>query len=157
MVLFDDTPSTVTGTTAVNIADNGGVNPSSVTFNNSISSYTISSTAAGNVGITSGALIKNGTATVTMNTVNSYSGGTTLNAGMFNLGTASAIGSGTLTLGGGGLEQYQWFAAEFADQCSDRDERQPGTFGDTNALNLGSGGCDVESDVNDHHQLGRLR
>ena len=48
-----------------------------------------------------GALRKNGTADLTLNTTNTYSGGTQLNAGTLVLGATDALGSGTLTASAG--------------------------------------------------------
>ncbi|RYD87875.1 MAG: hypothetical protein EOP50_20040, partial [Sphingobacteriales bacterium] len=100
VVIFDD--SVTTGTTTIDI-NAANVSPALVTFNNSAKNYTINS--SGNFGIAgNGALIKNGTGKVTLNTDNTYSGGTTLNAGTLVLNTASAIGTGTLTINGGKLD-----------------------------------------------------
>jgi fibronectin-binding autotransporter adhesin len=74
----------------------GGVNPSSVIFNNSAVNYTIASNDS--TGITSGSVTKNGTGTATINTANSYTGGTTFNAGGLNVGNAGALGSGPITI-----------------------------------------------------------
>ena len=97
IVQFDDT---ATGSTSVNISD-ANVTATSITFNNSSKNYTISST--GGFGIGGGFLAKNGTGTVTLNTANSYSGGTTLNAGVLNVNTPTALGTGALTITGGAL------------------------------------------------------
>lgn len=53
-------------------------------------------------GVTSGTgqLIKNGAANLTVNGNNTFSGGTTLNAGTLTLGNASGLGSGALIVGG---------------------------------------------------------
>ncbi len=53
-------------------------------------------------GVISGAgqLIKNGAANLTLNGTNTYSGGSTLNAGTLTVGAPGALGSGTLTVGG---------------------------------------------------------
>lgn len=48
----------------------------------------------------SGSLIKNGNAGLTLQGANTYSGGTTLNAGRLSLGNAAALGSGALSVGG---------------------------------------------------------
>jgi|GEM_PF-3791557 len=46
-------------------------------------------------------LVKNGLGALTVNNVNSYTGGTLLNAGTLRLGTEGALGSGILQLAGG--------------------------------------------------------
>jgi len=47
------------------------------------------------------ALVKNGSGALTLNSANSYTGGTLLGAGRLNVGHDQALGSGTLTLNGG--------------------------------------------------------
>ncbi|TFY90662.1 transporter [Pseudomonas nabeulensis] len=47
-----------------------------------------------------GSLLKEGAATLTLNGTNTYSGGTTLNAGQLTLGNNAALGVGALTIGG---------------------------------------------------------
>ena len=69
MVTFDDTGST---TPAVNIVAN--VKPSAITVN-SANNYTFGSTSGGGIG-GSARLTKTGAGTLTLNTSNSYSGGT---------------------------------------------------------------------------------
>ncbi len=85
--LFDDT---ATGTTHVEIST-ANVSPAATTFNNSSKNYTISS--PGGFGIITGALIKNGSGTVTLTTVNTYTSATTINAGTLQLGDGSTDGS----------------------------------------------------------------
>ena len=97
-VLFDDTAG---GTTNV-VISSANVSTSAMVFNNSAKNYTISS--PGGFGITGGSLLTNGTGSLTLNTANSYSGGTTLNAGLLNLGNASAIGTGSLVINGGTID-----------------------------------------------------
>jgi autotransporter-associated beta strand protein len=94
---FDDS---ATGTTAINISD-ASVSPALLIFNNSALSYTIGST--GNFGIATGSLVKNGSGTLTINTANTYSGGTQLLTGTLLVGNASALGTGAITLSGGTL------------------------------------------------------
>ena len=50
-----------------------------------------------------GTLVKDGTGSLTLDGVNTYSGGTTLNEGHLHLGAIGAAGTGTLTLSGGTL------------------------------------------------------
>lgn len=80
----------------------GGVAATSVTFNNSAVDYTISGTG----GITSGTMIKNGSGKVTLNTSNSYAGGTTINGGTIAINSATSLGnsSGALILNNGVLQ-----------------------------------------------------
>lgn len=65
-------------TTAVTI-HGGNVSPSSTIFNNFTKTYTVSSDDAS--GIAAGSLIKNGTGMVTIDTTNTYTGATMINAG----------------------------------------------------------------------------
>lgn len=96
-VLFDDTAVSATPVN-VNIAD-ASVNPASVTFNNSAKAYSVGS--AGGFVIASGSLTKNGTGTVTINTANTYTGGTVVNNGALNLSGNNAFGTGGVKVTGG--------------------------------------------------------
>ena len=98
--VFDDSAVSKT----VNI--NANVAPNSVVFNNSAeNNYTLNQTGTNGTlyGITSGTLTKSGLGTLTINIANSYAGGTILNAGGIQVGNATALGSGMLTLNGGTL------------------------------------------------------
>ncbi|MCE9611441.1 MAG: autotransporter-associated beta strand repeat-containing protein [Chthoniobacter sp.] len=70
-------------------------------LNNSSSNGLTINSAIANNGTGAVALTKSGTGTVTLATTNSYSGGTSLNAGTLTLGNGAAIGGGTLTINGG--------------------------------------------------------
>lgn len=96
IVLFDDTATN----TAVNI-DTANVSPTVTTFNNSTKSYTI----AGGFGIAAGSVIKNGSNSVTISSVNSYNGGTTVNAGTLAMSGSGTLGAstGAVTVTGGTL------------------------------------------------------
>lgn len=89
-VIFDDN---ATGTTNVDIPT-ANVQVAGVIFDNYSKAYTISST--GGFGITNGpgsaSLIKNGDASVTLNTTNSYTGSTTITAGTLQLGDGTTNG-----------------------------------------------------------------
>ena len=50
-----------------------------------------------------GAVIQNGTGTVTFNTTNGYSGGTTINSGAISISADNQLGGGPVTLNGGAL------------------------------------------------------
>jgi autotransporter-associated beta strand protein len=116
-VLFDDS---ATGTAAVDITT-ASVSPHSTTFNNSTKNYTIAGSGGGIGG--TGTLTKNGTGSATISANNSYSGvttinagtltlsgsnstigGTALNGGTLNVDSASALGTGQLTIGSGGAK-----------------------------------------------------
>jgi autotransporter-associated beta strand protein len=63
----------------------------------------ISGIIANNSTTNTTALLKQGTGTWTLSGANTYSGGTTLTAGTLALGNAGALGTGTLTISGGFL------------------------------------------------------
>ncbi|HEY2883108.1 MAG TPA: autotransporter-associated beta strand repeat-containing protein, partial [Pirellulales bacterium] len=83
-------------------------------------------------------LTKNGSGSVTLTSNNTYSGGTTLNAGTLNVNSAGALGSGPLTLNGGTLDNT--FGALTLASNPAQSWAGNFTFGGTNDLNLGSGG-----------------
>jgi fibronectin-binding autotransporter adhesin len=126
-VVFDDSVGTA-GTTNVTL-NRGNVNPGSVTFNNNLYNYTLSGTA----GITTGSLTLNGTAAVTINTANSFGGGTTLNTGTLIVGNNSALGGGGLLINGG------WLQPAGGSIALSNPTTASGNFtigGDTNSLTL---------------------
>lgn len=65
-----------------------------------VTAGTIGGTTAGDVAANNLALVKTGAGTLTLNGANTYTGGTTVNAGMLTMGSASALGStsGQLTV-----------------------------------------------------------
>jgi fibronectin-binding autotransporter adhesin len=87
-VVFDDS--------AVNFSiTNGTASPGSVTFQNSANAYSVAANIKG-----SGSVSLNGSAQVSLVGTNSYSGGTTLNSGALAIGSATALGTGPLTVAG---------------------------------------------------------
>jgi fibronectin-binding autotransporter adhesin len=66
------------------------------TMDTQANSMTLSGVISG-----AGALTKTGTGTLTLANTNSYSGGTTLNAGILDINTAGALGTGTFIINGG--------------------------------------------------------
>jgi autotransporter-associated beta strand protein len=95
-VTFDNSLVTSDQTIVLNTS----VSPASVTFNNSTGSYTIT----GGGGITGSAgLTKTGGQRVMLATVNSYTGGTVVNAGTLELAVPGALpAGGPLTIAAGG-------------------------------------------------------
>ncbi|RYD22040.1 MAG: hypothetical protein EOP88_09370 [Verrucomicrobiaceae bacterium] len=99
-VIFDDTPATFNSNFTVNLAQN--VAPSVILFENTgTNDYTISS--SGGFGITGGSIIKNGDAKVRITTTNSYTGSTTINAGVLEIGGTGSIASSSIITNNGGL------------------------------------------------------
>ncbi len=134
-VLFDDTAGNLGGTTAVNISD-ANVSPTSTTFNNSTYSYTISST--GGYGIASGLLIVQGGGSVTIDTANTYSGGTQLSNGTLRIGNAAALGTGTLAITGGTIDNSTGGTLVLANNIA-QTWNGAFAFGGSANLSMGSG------------------
>jgi autotransporter-associated beta strand protein len=138
-VLFDDT---ATGTTAINIAD-ASVSPATVVFNNSSKNYSVSS--SGGFGIASGSVSKSGSGSLTLNTANTYSGGTTLNGGTLNINHASALGTGSLTIAAGTTIDNTSGSAVTLSTNNAQFWNGDFTFGGSNDLNLGTGAVTLAS------------
>jgi autotransporter-associated beta strand protein len=102
--IYDDT-DTVTFNDSSNghyaVTLNTTVAPGSVVFNNSAGNYTISGT--GGIG-GGGSLTKMGTGSVTLSTVNTYSGGTNVNAGTLVVGVSGALPNQSVAVNGGTLK-----------------------------------------------------
>src|SRR5205807_2139921 len=81
-----------------------------------------------------GSLVKQGSGTLALTGANTYSGGTTVSAGLIKFSAANNFGSGSITLNGGGL---QWAAGSTADISSKLAAlgSSGGTF-DTNGNNI---------------------
>lgn len=86
-VLFDDTAA---GPSA--LALNGTVSPGGMRFENSTLPYSIDGT--GKITGTTG-LVKNGTAALTINTANDFTGTVELNGGIVTMGHVNALGTGS--------------------------------------------------------------
>jgi autotransporter-associated beta strand protein len=84
-----------------NVTLNSTVSPGLVLVNNSSGNYTISGT--GSIGGIA-AISKSGSASLTLSTVNSYSGGTIVTAGTLVAAVHGALGSGAITVAGGELK-----------------------------------------------------
>jgi fibronectin-binding autotransporter adhesin len=77
------------------------VEPASISITSDSLDYTIDSSGGGK--ITSGSISKSGTSVLTLAIANTFSAGTTLNAGRLRLGADGAAGTGLLTINGGRL------------------------------------------------------
>jgi autotransporter-associated beta strand protein len=80
---------------------NTTVNPGSVVFNNSTGNYTV--TGTGSIS-GSASLTKMGTGAVTLSTVNTYTGGTIVDAGTLVAAVAGALPNQNVTINGGTLQ-----------------------------------------------------
>jgi autotransporter-associated beta strand protein len=83
-----------------NVTINSLVSPANLTVSNSAVNYTFS--GSGSIGGGT-SLIKSGPGTLTLNSSNSYTGGTNLSGGLVNASAAYGLGYGTLTVSSGTL------------------------------------------------------
>jgi autotransporter-associated beta strand protein len=81
-----------------------GANPFYVGFNNRSTGVTGIIADGGISGGTGGSLIKNGSGTLTLSGINTYTGGTVLNAGALAVNSAQALGFGNVVVNEGILE-----------------------------------------------------
>jgi autotransporter-associated beta strand protein len=138
-VLFDDSASNYT----VNVTD-ATVSPGSVQFDNSTNNYVLNGPGA--VG-GSAALTKSGTGMLTINNANSYSGGTTLNAGTLNINNGAAIGTGALTIAGDTAIDNTSGSAVTLSTNNAQVWSGNFTFGGSNALNMGTDAITMTSSL----------
>ena len=123
--LFDDT-ATGSLTVDINLAD---VAPTSVTIDNSTKIYTLQST--GGFGITgSTGIVKNGTALVSINNSNSFTGGIIVNAGTLALNAANTF-TGGVAINYTGISGNDKGVVRLG---------VAGALGTTNAVSFGAGG-----------------
>ena len=106
-VLFNDTAS---GSSPITVTLNQTVNPQSAVVNNSAINYIISGSGA-LAGANGLSLTKDGTGTLTLSNANTFAGGTILNNGTLSInyggsgsGQDSAVGTGSLTINGGAID-----------------------------------------------------
>ncbi|HEU6449308.1 MAG TPA: autotransporter-associated beta strand repeat-containing protein [Verrucomicrobiae bacterium] len=134
LVTFDDTLfNDGINPQATNINLTTTVHPAQMTVNSSLP-YTIS--GAGSLA-GSGALSKSGIGSLTLGTANSYAGGTTINNGTLQLGSTTAIGTGSLTINGGALDSS---VANLVNANNNaQDWNGDFSFAGTENLNMGSG------------------
>jgi fibronectin-binding autotransporter adhesin len=118
-------------TTVITILSTNLVYPSSVTFDASTLSYSLNGT--GKIS-GAGSLLKSGAGTLTINTANDYTGGTTITGGVLSVGANTALGANTglLMINKTGTPQAMF--------------RSTGTFtmANTRPLTVGIGGGAIE-------------
>ncbi len=83
-------------------------------------------------------LVKSGSGSLNITRINSYTGGTTLNAGTLNIGNTFALGVGPLTIGGISIIDNISGAALSLDSVSKQSWNADFTFKGSDSLNLGS-------------------
>ncbi len=135
-VAFDDS---ATNTTIV--IQPASVNVGGMDFNNPTKPYSISGG-----GITGSAtLIKSGAASLTLSNANSFTGGTTLNAGALNINNASALGAaaGQFIIAGGSIDNTSGVPVTTVNYPLTIDADI--NFTGTNDLNLGAGAATLGS------------
>ncbi|MGA3288104.1 MAG: autotransporter-associated beta strand repeat-containing protein, partial [Bacteroidota bacterium] len=134
-----------TGTNTLNIT--GGISTGSagarnITFDDA-GAVTIGTTVISN-GTGSIAVVKQNSGKLTINTANTYTGGTTLNAGTLNINNSSALGTiaGTFTINGGTIDAASAITTVNYLQAWNGDF----AFTGSNTLNLGSGAVTLNAD-----------
>ena len=134
--VFDDT-GTNTNITINSV--NGSVSPLGVLFSNNTVPYTISGQPIAG----STAIVIQGPGTVSLNSQNTYTNGTTLLGGTLNIGDSGALGSGTFAISGGVFDNTTGTANTLGSNIN---EIWAGSFtflgsnvDNTHDLNLGTG------------------
>jgi fibronectin-binding autotransporter adhesin len=119
------------------------VAPSAILFSNSTGSdYLVSGAAiSGN-----GTLRKEGTGAVSLESPNTYTGGTVLAAGKLNVNNATALGTGLLTITGGSLDTTG-FGPLVVTANNPQSWVGDFTFTGTNDLSLGTGAVALANDI----------
>ena len=142
-VWFDDTAIS----NIVNLA--ASVAPASVTFNNSVQHYTLTSFGANGINGTN-ALVKNGTGIMEIAGTNTFSGGLAILNGAVQSDNTNALGTGPITLGDG-------VSANSASLLA-----SPGsaTFGNNNPVVVAAGGSGLYkiqlTNIKDYHLSGGI-
>ncbi len=90
-------------------------------------------------------LVKAGAGSLNITGNNTYTGGTTLNAGTLNIGHASALGSGSLTFGGVSTVDNSSGSALSLTGISKQLWNADFTFKGSNSLNLGTGAVSMNA------------
>jgi autotransporter-associated beta strand protein len=127
--------ATFAGSTATSVVTVvGSVLPSTTTVSGTGSTTLTGSGAIGG----SASLVKSDAGTLTIETANSYSGGTTLNAGLLNVNNASALGSGVVTIAGGTLGNTSGAAVTLSSNVT-QSWTGDVAFAGADSLNMGNG------------------
>lgn len=129
-VIFDDSSS---GTSPITVTLNSTVSPVGITVAGT-KDYIIS--GSGTIAGT-GSISKTGSSALTLATANTFSGGVQLTEGTLNVNSASALGSGTLTIAGGTVLNNTSGAAVTASPAVAQVWNGSFTFTGSNDLNLG--------------------
>ncbi len=90
-----------------------------------------------------GGLVKSGAGTLVLNQANTYTGGTTLNAGKLTLGNNEALGTGRFTINGGTLDVT---GVTYLNNNNPQTWGGDFTFAGSNILNLGNGAVTMAAD-----------
>jgi len=126
---------TFTGTQSLNLGTGAVTLGASRTVTVSANNLTVGGVVSG-----SGfSLTKAGTGTLTLSGANTYSGGTTLSAGTLNINNASALGTGTFTIGSNSTIDNTTAGAITLSTNNAQVWNGNFTFTGTQSLNLGTG------------------
>jgi RHS repeat-associated protein len=134
-----------TGTTTIsagtlqvgNAGTSGTLGTGNVADNSNLLFYRSDSVTIAQAITGTGAVLKNGAGALILSGANTYSGGTTDSAGTLVINNASAIGTGTLTMSGGNLDNTSGGAITLANNPEAWNSNF--TFAGTNSLSLGTG------------------
>ncbi len=103
-----------TGTTGGTVIITGGSGTATVNFNHTDTPYTFSHILTGGLSVS-----QSGSGTTIIDSSNSYTGGTTLSAGILNLESSGAVGSaGTIIFNGGTLQYSSNNAIDYSSRFS---------------------------------------
>lgn len=129
------TSALTTGTQTLNIND------TAVSHTTSLTGVIADGSSGGKIAVT-----KTGSGVATLSGANTHTGGTTLSAGTLNVNNANALGSGTLTISGGTLNNTTGSAITLATNNA-QNWNGSFAFGGTRALNLGTGAVTLGANV----------
>jgi autotransporter-associated beta strand protein len=136
LAIGSDITNSSTGTQTINLAISFAAN------------HTISATSGDIViggpisGV--GSITKQGSNALTLSGCNTYSGGTTLSAGQLNINSTTALGTGTLTITGGTLDNTSGSSITLSNNNA-QNWNSDFSFAGTNDLNLGTGAVAMDA------------